>query len=55
MVGTQSGQKGGDDSRRIKKLIDLGQSGPDGVDRTKHSLVKWWHEEFYSIPYRFTD
>ena len=23
-------------------MIDRGQSGPDRVDRTKHSLVKWW-------------
>ena len=50
---TQTGQKGGDDTRRfrttigqIKKLIDRGQSGPDRVDQTKQSLVKWWH---YSV------
>ena len=24
-------------------MIDRGQSGPDRVDRTKQSLVKWWH------------
>ena len=29
---------------RIKKLIDRGQSVPDRVDRTKQSLVKWWHK-----------
>ena len=45
------GSKGGDDWRRfrttvgrIKQLIDRGQSGPDRVDRTKQSLVKWWHK-----------
>ena len=24
-------------------MINRGQSGPDRVDRTKQSLVKWWH------------
>ena len=32
-----------DDNRVDQKLIDRGQSGPDRVDRTKQSLVKWWH------------
>ena len=26
-------------------MIDRGQSGPDRADRTKQSLVKWWHKK----------
>ena len=29
---------------QIKRLIDLGQSGPDRADWKKQSLVKWLHK-----------